>query len=59
MVTHGLRLARAYNLKIIADTPDEFAALQKAGIEQFGEIIKAAAIAPAVVDVAPAAAVTD
>jgi tripartite-type tricarboxylate transporter receptor subunit TctC len=31
---------------VIADTPEEFAALQKAGIEQFGEIIKAAGIEP-------------
>ena len=31
---------------VIADTPEEFAALQKAGIEQFGEIIKAAGIKP-------------
>jgi len=36
----------AQDLVIIADTPDEFAALQKAGIEQFGEIIKAAGIEP-------------
>ena len=36
----------AQDLKIIADTPDEFAGLQKAGIEQFGGIIKAAAVAP-------------
>jgi tripartite-type tricarboxylate transporter receptor subunit TctC len=36
----------AQDLKIIADTPEEFAALQKQGIEQFGEIIKAAGIKP-------------
>jgi tripartite-type tricarboxylate transporter receptor subunit TctC len=36
----------AQDLVIIADTPDEFAALQKTGIEQFGEIIKAAGIEP-------------
>jgi tripartite-type tricarboxylate transporter receptor subunit TctC len=36
----------AQDLIIIADTPDEFAALQKQGIEQFGEIIKAAGIVP-------------
>jgi tripartite-type tricarboxylate transporter receptor subunit TctC len=34
------------DLIIIADTPEEFAALQKEGIEQFGEIIKAAGIKP-------------
>ena len=34
------------DLIIIANTPDEFAALQKQGIEQFGEIIKAAGIQP-------------
>jgi tripartite-type tricarboxylate transporter receptor subunit TctC len=34
------------DLIIIADTPQEFAALQKQGIEQFGEIIKAAGIQP-------------
>jgi tripartite-type tricarboxylate transporter receptor subunit TctC len=34
------------DLIIIADTPAEFAALQKAGIEQFGAIIKAAGIEP-------------
>ena len=33
-------------MTIIADTPEEFAALQKDGIEQFGEIIKAAGIQP-------------
>jgi hypothetical protein len=33
-------------LIIIADKPAEFAALQKQGIEQFGEIIKAAGIQP-------------
>ena len=36
----------AQDLIIIADTPEEFAALQKEGIEQFGEIIKAAGIKP-------------
>ena len=36
----------ASDLKIIADTPQEFATLQKEGIEQFGEIIKAASIEP-------------
>jgi tripartite-type tricarboxylate transporter receptor subunit TctC len=36
----------AQDLKIIADTPEEFAALQKDGIEQFGEIIRAAGIKP-------------
>ena len=30
-------------MTIIAGTPEEFAALQKDGIEQFGEIVKAAA----------------
>ncbi len=34
------------DLTIIADTPAEFAALQKEGIQQFGEIIKAAGIGP-------------
>jgi tripartite-type tricarboxylate transporter receptor subunit TctC len=34
------------DLNIIADTPEQFAALQKEGIEQFGEIIKAAGIQP-------------
>jgi tripartite-type tricarboxylate transporter receptor subunit TctC len=34
------------DLIIIADTPEQFAALQKQGIEQFGEIIKAAGIEP-------------
>ena len=34
------------DLMIIADTPQEFAALQKEGIEQFGEIIRAAGIEP-------------
>jgi tripartite-type tricarboxylate transporter receptor subunit TctC len=34
------------DLIIIADTPEQFAALQKQGIEQFGEIIKAAGIQP-------------
>ena len=34
------------DLTIIADTPAEFAVLQKEGIEQFGEIIKAAGISP-------------
>jgi tripartite-type tricarboxylate transporter receptor subunit TctC len=34
------------DLIIIADTPEQFAALQKEGIEQFGEIIKAAGIQP-------------
>jgi tripartite-type tricarboxylate transporter receptor subunit TctC len=34
------------DLIIIADTPEQFAALQKSGIEQFGEIIKAAGIEP-------------
>jgi tripartite-type tricarboxylate transporter receptor subunit TctC len=36
----------AQDLIIIADKPEEFAALQKEGIEQFGEIIKAAGIKP-------------
>ena len=36
----------AQDLIIIADTPAEFAALQKQGIEQFGAIIKAAGIMP-------------
>ena len=55
---HNARLTKAINapdvrekleaqdLIIIADTPDEFATLQKQGIEQFGEIIKAAGIQP-------------
>jgi tripartite-type tricarboxylate transporter receptor subunit TctC len=34
------------DLTIIAGTPEEFATLQKDGIEQFGEIIKAAGIKP-------------
>jgi tripartite-type tricarboxylate transporter receptor subunit TctC len=34
------------DLIIIADTPEQFAVLQKQGIEQFGEIIKAAGIEP-------------
>jgi tripartite-type tricarboxylate transporter receptor subunit TctC len=34
------------DLTIIAGTPEEFAALQKDGIEQFGAIIKAAGIKP-------------
>jgi tripartite-type tricarboxylate transporter receptor subunit TctC len=34
------------DLIIIANTPDEFAALQKQGIEQFGAIIRAAGIKP-------------
>ena len=34
------------DLTIIAGTPEEFASLQKEGIEQFGEIIKAAGIKP-------------
>ena len=38
--------SRRGDLTIIADTPEEFAALQKEGIEQFGEIIKAAGIKP-------------
>jgi tripartite-type tricarboxylate transporter receptor subunit TctC len=36
----------AQDLIVIADTPEEFAVLQKLGIEQFGEIIKAAGIQP-------------
>jgi tripartite-type tricarboxylate transporter receptor subunit TctC len=36
----------ASDLIIIAGTPDEFAALQREGIEQFGEIIKGAGIKP-------------
>lgn len=36
----------AQDLTIIADTPEQFGALQKEGIEQFGEIIKAAGIKP-------------
>jgi len=36
----------AQDLIIIADTPEEFAALQKDGIAKFGEIIKAAGIRP-------------
>lgn len=36
----------AQDLTIIADTPEQFAALQKEGIEQFGAIIKAAGIKP-------------
>jgi tripartite-type tricarboxylate transporter receptor subunit TctC len=36
----------AQDLIIIADTPEEFAALQKEGIEQFGAIIRAAGIEP-------------
>ena len=36
----------AQDLIIIADKPEEFAALQKEGIEQFGAIIKAAGIQP-------------
>ena len=36
----------AGDMTIIAGTPEEFAALQKDGIEQFGEIIKAAGIQP-------------
>ena len=36
----------AQDLTVIADTPKEFAALQKEGIEQFGEIIKAAGLQP-------------
>jgi tripartite-type tricarboxylate transporter receptor subunit TctC len=36
----------ASDLTVIADTPEEFAALQKEGIEQFGEIIKAAGLQP-------------
>jgi len=34
------------DMTIIADTPEEFAALQKDGIEKFGEIIKVAGIKP-------------
>jgi tripartite-type tricarboxylate transporter receptor subunit TctC len=34
------------DMTVIADTPQEFAALQKDGIEKFGEIIKAAGIKP-------------
>ena len=34
------------DLSIIAGSPEEFAALQKASIEQFGEIIRAAGIKP-------------
>jgi tripartite-type tricarboxylate transporter receptor subunit TctC len=34
------------DMTIIADTPEQFAALQKDGIEKFGEIIKAAGIKP-------------
>jgi tripartite-type tricarboxylate transporter receptor subunit TctC len=36
----------AQDLVVIADTPEQFAALQQAGIEQFGAIIKAAGIQP-------------
>jgi tripartite-type tricarboxylate transporter receptor subunit TctC len=36
----------ASDLTIIAGSPEEFATLQKEGIEQFGEIIKAAGIKP-------------
>ena len=36
----------AGDMTVIAGTPEEFAALQKEGIEQFGEIIKAAGIKP-------------
>jgi tripartite-type tricarboxylate transporter receptor subunit TctC len=36
----------AQDLIVIADKPEEFAALQTEGIEQFGEIIKAAGIKP-------------
>ncbi len=36
----------AQDLTVIANTPQEFAALQKEGIEQFGAIIKAAGIQP-------------
>jgi tripartite-type tricarboxylate transporter receptor subunit TctC len=36
----------ANDLIVIADTPEQFAALQKEGIEQFGAIIKAAGIKP-------------
>jgi tripartite-type tricarboxylate transporter receptor subunit TctC len=34
------------DLAIIAGTPEEFAALQRDGIAQFGEIIRAAGIPP-------------
>jgi tripartite-type tricarboxylate transporter receptor subunit TctC len=34
------------DLIIIADTPEQFAALQKRGIEEFGAIIKSAGIQP-------------
>ncbi len=34
------------DMTVIANTPEEFAALQKDGIEKFGEIIKAAGIKP-------------
>ena len=34
------------DMTILAGTPEQFAALQKEGIEQFGEIIKAAGIQP-------------
>jgi tripartite-type tricarboxylate transporter receptor subunit TctC len=34
------------DMTIIADTPEQFAALQKDGIEKFGAIIKAAGIKP-------------
>jgi tripartite-type tricarboxylate transporter receptor subunit TctC len=34
------------DMTIIADTPEQFAALQKDGIEKFGKIIKAAGIKP-------------
>jgi tripartite-type tricarboxylate transporter receptor subunit TctC len=36
----------AGDMTVLAGTPEEFAALQKDGIEQFGEIIKAAGIKP-------------
>jgi tripartite-type tricarboxylate transporter receptor subunit TctC len=36
----------AGDMTILAGTPEQFAALQKEGIEQFGEIIKAAGIQP-------------
>jgi tripartite-type tricarboxylate transporter receptor subunit TctC len=36
----------AQDLRIIADSPQQFAAPQKEGIDQFGEIIKAAGIKP-------------
>jgi tripartite-type tricarboxylate transporter receptor subunit TctC len=36
----------AGDMTVIAGTPEEFAALQKDGIEKFGEIIKAAGIRP-------------